>query len=114
MVMPCPDGLEWNNNLKYCDYPANSTCGDEIEILEDEVKEALPPSNGVLNSSFSCSDAQASQGCMGSSGAGIECIYANPANSQSYIQCTDGFAYTVQCKSGEYKDAIKACDQEGK
>lgn len=111
VVMSCPAGLEWNNKNKECDYASSSTCGDEAEVLEDEGKEALPPPEGVLNSSFSCSDAQASQGCIGSSGEGIECIYANPDNSQSYIQCTDGTAYTVQCKSGEYKDAIKACKQ---
>lgn len=114
VVMPCPAGLEWNNKGKICDWPQNSTCGDEIEILEDEVQEVLPPSDGSINSSFSCSDAQASQGCMGSSGEGIECIYANPANSKSYIQCTDGIAYTVQCKSGEYRDVIKACENPEK
>jgi hypothetical protein len=25
-VMPCPDGLEWNNNKKECDWPQDSTC----------------------------------------------------------------------------------------
>ncbi|KAM3421689.1 hypothetical protein BST61_g2073 [Cercospora zeina] len=25
--MPCPAGLLWNDNQKWCDYPENSTCG---------------------------------------------------------------------------------------
>lgn len=26
VVMPCPVGLEWNDNKKECDWPQNSTC----------------------------------------------------------------------------------------
>ena len=26
VVMPCPSGLEWNDNKKVCDWPVNSTC----------------------------------------------------------------------------------------
>ncbi|CAG2176816.1 unnamed protein product, partial [Oppiella nova] len=26
VVMPCPAGLEWNDNIKRCDYPESSTC----------------------------------------------------------------------------------------
>ncbi|CAK9254422.1 unnamed protein product [Sphagnum jensenii] len=26
VVMPCPAGLEWNDNKKQCDYPPDSTC----------------------------------------------------------------------------------------
>ncbi|KAE8361343.1 hypothetical protein BDV27DRAFT_160806 [Aspergillus caelatus] len=62
VVMPCPSGLQWNDKEKECDWPANAACGGEIEILEDEAQEAIPPSDGSINPSFSCSDAQASQG----------------------------------------------------
>ncbi|EME82543.1 carbohydrate-binding module family 14 protein [Pseudocercospora fijiensis CIRAD86] len=26
--MPCPSGLQWNDNQKWCDWPENSTCGN--------------------------------------------------------------------------------------
>ena len=26
VVMPCPDGLQWNDGKKWCDYPNLSTC----------------------------------------------------------------------------------------
>ncbi|KAJ6585823.1 hypothetical protein B0H19DRAFT_849130, partial [Mycena capillaripes] len=26
IVMPCPSGLEWNDNEKICDWPSSKTC----------------------------------------------------------------------------------------
>lgn len=110
-VKDCPAGLEWNDNEKECDWPQDSTCRDVVQETLDTVTETLPPSDGSFDSSFSCSEAASSQGCMGSNGGGIECIYANPTTQDSYILCTDGLAYIVQCKSGStYRDAIKACE----
>ena len=103
VVMPCPAGLEWNDRQKICDWPANSTCRNLVQKIEDSAKEALPPPGGIIDSSFSCANA----GCEG-----IECIYANPANSKSYIQCTAGVAYVLQCeKGGKFSKEVNACEK---
>ena len=42
---------------------------------------------------------------------GRSASFANPGSTDSYIVCSDGVAYQVQCDAGTvYKDAIKACD----
>ena len=75
------------------------------------VKEPLPPSGGVMDAAFSCNDALSVQGCMGRKDFGPECIYADPKSSNSYVQCTEGVAYTVQCSVIEvYNDKVKACE----
>lgn len=110
IIKNCPSGLQWNDNKKECDFPENATCNNVLDGVVNTVNEGLPPSEGTLDPTFSCSDAAASQGCQGSKEPEIECIYPNPKASDSYVQCTAGFAYIVQCKSGTYKDEIKACE----
>lgn len=110
-VKACPADLEWNDIKIECDWPVNSTCQHPLQEVEDTVSEVVPPSNGTPDYSFDCATAENTQGCMGKKGGGVECIYANPKSNDSYIQCTDGLAYIVECKSGEaYNDAIKACE----
>ena len=111
ILRDCPDGLEWNNDEKICDLPNESTCQKPLQNIIATFDEALPPPRGTLDSSFSCTTARSSQGCLGQIGGGLECIYANPQASSSYIQCTDGLAYVVPCKAGQtYRDALKACE----
>lgn len=72
----------------------------------DTAKEALPPADGEVDSLFYCDGAKEEQGCESE----VECIYANPKEEGSYVQCTSGTAYVVKCESGlSYSDAIKAC-----
>lgn len=106
-VLPCPSGLEWNDNEKICDWPANSTCKNVVQVTVDTAKEALPPANGEKEEGFDCEGAKKEKGCESE----IECIYANPKSDNSYVQCTSGTAYVVKCESGlSYSDAIKACE----
>ncbi|KAJ5082319.1 hypothetical protein N7532_011362 [Penicillium argentinense] len=65
------------------------------EVPEEELEGAILPSDGVINSAVSCTEAQESQGCMGSSGEAIECIYANSDSPKSYIQCNDAIAFVL-------------------
>lgn len=105
-VLDCPSGLEWNDDQKECDWPADSTCGAVVQETLDTAKEALPPADGEVDSSFDCDGAKEEQGCESE----VECIYANPKEEGSYVQCTSGTAYVVKCESGlSYSDAIKAC-----
>uniref|UniRef100_A0A060T422 ARAD1A13728p n=1 Tax=Blastobotrys adeninivorans TaxID=409370 RepID=A0A060T422_BLAAD len=92
------------------DFPGPKTCRNVEQEIQDSAAGALPPSDGTLDSSFSCSDAAVSRGFQGSNGPGVECIYPNPRASDSYVQCTGGLGYIAQCKSGTYQDAIKACE----
>lgn len=111
-VKDCPAGLEWNDSEKICDWPVNSTCPNTEQESKDTAKEAVPPPDSIPDSSFSCSEAEQAQGCMGQSGAGPECIYTNPKSNGSYIQCNKGgVAYIVRCKPAQfYNDAINACE----
>ena len=106
VVMPCPAGFLWNDHQRSCDYPAFSTCRDPIQEANATADEELPPANSTLDTSFDCDTAGAKQDCME-----LECIYANPKSSKSYVQCTDGLAYIVQCKADQvYQDTTKSCE----
>ncbi|KAJ5118114.1 hypothetical protein N7448_004239 [Penicillium atrosanguineum] len=114
MIGECPAGLEWNDNKKECDLPEDSTCSDDLQEVEDETQDFAPPPKGTVDENFDCSSAP-SGGCMKRKGrVEVECIYPNPKNSISYIQCTDGIAWIVKCdqplsRTGHYNDALKAC-----
>jgi hypothetical protein len=109
VIQYCPNGLQFNEEIRACDWPPSPTCRRVVNQVIDIVEAALPPDGGIVDNTFSCGIAKESQGCMGHNIA-LECIYTNPKSSTSYIQCTEGVPYAVQCPDGQvYKDEIKAC-----
>ena len=80
---------------------------DEFEIEPD----AVPQPTGQVDNSFDCEAAAQSQGCMDHETRGPICVFPNPNSTKSYIECTNGVAYIVQCEGNSvYQDAIKACE----
>lgn len=109
VVMPCPANLMWNDNRKYCDWPSQTTCKNEEEVIKDTIEELVPPAGTEQDSSFSCVEALSSQGCMDDE-PGTDCVYARPGSCNSFIRCVDEVAYVIQCEPNTvYDDEIKSC-----
>ena len=100
VVRDCPAGLEWNDNKKECDYPANSTCPKD-----------------AMASAFMCpSEDIAATGCKGPK----DCLYAYSGSCNKFIQCIvnkDGITATpkiVTCPSNlVWNDNTKDCAAPG-
>ncbi|ELR06760.1 hypothetical protein VC83_04226 [Pseudogymnoascus destructans] len=126
-INDCPSPLEWNNNIKECDFPENSTCrkGDGVDTTtDDDVNRAthiLPRGNSAENKirdePFVCPRKDfISNKCKEQNG----CMYPDPKNCRNYIHCdwhADGKTTTVTQKSCpksangplEWNDKEKRC-----
>lgn len=117
VVMPCPSGLQWNDNEKICDWPSQSTCTDFVQEVADDAKGALPPPGGVAitDGSFDCAAKEESLGCDSTKGLGLNCNFEDPADKcRGYIQCVEGVPYRVVCRAGDvYDSAARACVGNG-
>jgi hypothetical protein len=127
VVMPCPAGLEWNDNKKECDYPQDSTCPKNSTQTPTTAATTQTPTTAATTQTpttaattplppggdFVCPrDDIANTGCMGPK----DCLYPNPANCNSFIQCVpqpdgSGKPVVMPCPAGlEWNDNKKECD----
>jgi hypothetical protein len=118
-IMPCPTGLEWNDNKKQCDWPQDSTCGNkpintptaaptQAPTQAPTYAPTNPPDNG-----FQCPRADiVNTGCKGPK----DCLYPNPNNCNSFIQCVpqpdgSGKPQLMPCPADlKWNDNKKQCD----
>jgi len=101
--MKCPNGLEWNQKVKECDWPHIAKCNSiKVEATTTTRRPATPIP------SYKCPAGDVAGGCKGPK----DCLYPNPANCSSFIQCTAaGLAYVMPCPSGlQWNDNEKICD----
>ncbi len=109
----CPPDTEWDDNEKDCVPGYSPTCGDIITEVVDVVKGLLPPPNAQVDKGFDCAEAKARQGCEKPKGLSLTniCVYANPGDEHTFIECQSGVPYVSLCQEGTvYNDAVKACD----
>jgi len=118
-VMPCPSGLQWNDDAKICDWPQQSTCGRTPSPPTTTTTTTKNPTTTATTTTttsspntpipgYNCPAEDVAGGCKGPK----DCLYPNPSNCSTFIQCTAaGLAYVMPCPSGlEWNDNEKICD----
>ncbi|XP_054153527.1 peritrophin-1-like [Oppia nitens] len=92
VVKTCPQGLEWNDNTKSCDWPQSSTC-----------RQLRCPVWDIIRTK-----------CLGPK----DCLYTNWLNCNTYIQCTvnpdgrTGRPVVMPCPAGlKWNNRNKVCDR---
>ncbi|XP_054153525.1 peritrophin-1-like [Oppia nitens] len=91
-VKDCPNGLEWNNNQKICDWPESSTC-----------RQFRCPTKDIIATH-----------CLGPK----DCLYTNWLNCNTFIQCLvnadgrTGRPVVMPCPAGlKWNNRDKLCDR---
>ncbi|XKL68232.1 hypothetical protein PGB90_003723 [Kerria lacca] len=91
----CPNGLAFNSEKQYCDYPENVDCGNKTTNATSSSSNQTQSSNTTTNSK-----------CPSAYGT-----YRNTSNCASFYVCVAGEPVDFNCPPGtNYNDDLKVCD----
>ncbi len=123
VVMPCPAGLEWNDNKKECDWPSSSTCPKTpLPTVDTTTKTPTTEASTQSPTTPACGDDSSEDNNLNlpslCSGCSQKRLVANPNSQQRYIECNggqNGNQNSVQkCSPGLLFDSNKlTCDYAG-
>uniref|UniRef100_A0A6M2DWS2 Putative peritrophic membrane protein 4 holotrichia oblita n=1 Tax=Xenopsylla cheopis TaxID=163159 RepID=A0A6M2DWS2_XENCH len=95
VLLSCPNGLQWNDDVKLCDYPLSEGC-----------KESLPKSPRASSTDF-IPDSIIERCKRSPEGT----MLADPEDCANFYVCSFGEPYSKSCDHGLlYHDSLKTCD----
>ncbi|XP_071442522.1 chitin-binding domain protein cbd-1-like [Hetaerina americana] len=115
-TMPCPDGLEFNPDLRVCDWPSRAGCSQKPNnsTQPPPVRPTSPP---MTTAGMSNPSQPGTGGCeimvkyCPAVEGKVATLLPNPEDCSSYCVCDWGRIHTMPCPDGlEFNPDLRVCD----